>query len=255
MFDNYYDGPNYKGLAAVWLNKTFKERYYVSVLGIADGFQHEDGSGKTPFRYTAGGHFKYEHKQLRMIAKAFSQAGEIWSGQKVSAWFAALNFKYQWDKWNIGAGIDYFSGADTTDNPDNKIGTFSIPYATNHIYYGLLDFFTNIPANTLNGGLNNLFVRAGFRPNGKSNIELTYHYFALSGNVLDVSNEPLSKYLGSEIDFTGSYKYNEFISFKLGYSMMVATESMEAIKGGDKDEWTDWGWAMVVINPVLFMSK
>ena len=36
---------------------------------------------------------------------------------------------------------------------------------------------------------------------------------------------------------------------------MLATESMEAIKGGDSSEHNSWAWVMVTFKPNLFNHK
>ncbi len=65
----------------------------------------------------------------------------------------ALNIKYKFDspvKPTIGVGIDYLSGDDGTDDDYNVFNTL---YATNHKYYGFMDYFINLPNDTYGKGL------------------------------------------------------------------------------------------------------
>jgi hypothetical protein len=41
----------------------------------------------------------------------------------------------------------------------------------------------------------------------------------------------------------------------VGYSKMFATETMEILKGGDKDADNSWSWIMFTFKPKLFSSK
>ena len=60
--------------------------------------------------------------------------------------------------------------------------------------------------------------------------------------------------LGTELDLTLGYNFSKSIGVSGGHSMMFATESMEVIKGGDKDENNSWTWLMVTFKPSLFSS-
>lgn len=64
----------------------------------------------------------------------------------------------------------------------------------------------------------------------------------------------MSNTLGTEIDLVLGYKFSKDIQFHLGYSQMFATESMEVLKGGDKDATNNWAWAMITVKPSLFKT-
>ncbi len=82
--------------------------------------------------------------------------------------------------------------------------------------------------------------------------------FSTAAEVQDPANpgSALSKGLGTEIDFYGGYILSKQVSIKFGYSQLVgATETMEAIRGGDKDETQNWGWLMLTVKPTFFVNK
>jgi len=57
--------------------------------------------------------------------------------------------------------------------------------------------------------------------------------------------------LGTEVDFVLGYAIAPNVKVLAGYSQMFATSSMEAMKGGSKDETNNWGWLMLVFKPKL----
>ena len=66
----------------------------------------------------------------------------------------------------------------------------------------------------------------------------------------------LSKNLGTEIDITGKFQIKKDVKLQLGYSHLIATESMEAIKGvGSKDATNNWAWIMLDFKPTFLNWK
>ena len=74
------------------------------------------------------------------------------------------------------------------------------------------------------------------------------HMFSSAADLYS-GTEKQDKYLGTEVDLSVGYKYSSNVMLKAGYSHMFATDSMQALKGGDKDETQNWGWVMVVFTP------
>ena len=83
---------------------------------------------------------------------------------------------------------------------------------------------------------------------------IDYHYFRLAGNVLDTENggSPVRKYLGSEIDLWFIYKFTDGLEIRPGFSTMLATHSMDVIKGSNNRLTGYWAYVQVTFNPVLF---
>jgi hypothetical protein len=67
----------------------------------------------------------------------------------------------------------------------------------------------------------------------------------MMGNEMDTT-------LGTEIDVSFGYKIADNINFQVGYSHMFATDTMEVLKGGNKENTNNWAWAMFVFKPKLF---
>ena len=62
----------------------------------------------------------------------------------------------------------------------------------------------------------------------------------------------LNNYLGTEIDFWAGYKISKEIKLGVGYFHIIASESMETLKGGDKGEKPNWGYVMLMFKPSFF---
>lgn len=67
----------------------------------------------------------------------------------------------------------------------------------------------------------------------------------------DVPIESMSSGLGTEIDLSFGFNLAKGVSLKAGYSHMLGSPTMEALKGGDKDELSNWGWLMLSFKPTF----
>ena len=88
----------------------------------------------------------------------------------------------------------------------------------------------------------------------KFSATLVPHFFSSSADIYSGTTKEDNK-LGTEIDLNLGYKVADNIMLNVGYSKMFATDSMEIIKGGDKDENNSWAWVMFTFKPKLFSSK
>ena len=83
---------------------------------------------------------------------------------------------------------------------------------------------------------------------------MNYHYFSAAQKPL-LGGEKLSKGLGSEIDTQVDWSIMKDVKLSAGYSFMLGTKTMDAVKGGNHSSWQDWGWVSLNINPKLFLAK
>ena len=104
-----------------------------------------------------------------------------------------------------------------------------------------------------NVGLNDVFMTIAYSKNNFS-AKLTPHLFSAEAEVVD-GNSKMDAQLGTEIDFVLGYKVDQDITLNAGYSKMLATETMEVLKGGDKDKDNSWAWVMITFKPSLFSHK
>lgn len=88
----------------------------------------------------------------------------------------------------------------------------------------------------------------------KVSAKLVPHIFSSAAAVIDNSGQELSNNLGTELDLVLGYKWAKDIHFQAGYSQLFATETMEVLKGGNKDNTNNWAWLMITVKPSLFKT-
>ncbi len=247
LLGNTYTLKNYKVLTYIWLQKKW-ENFQASFIGITDGFERPSGSVK--FRYTYGTHLQYRLNGIHTTGTVYLQSGDDATRENIRAYMYAVKAGYELDAFHLSAGYDYLSGGGA-DDPNPRRHAFNTLYATNHKFYGHMDYFLNVPADSRFGGLQDLYVQAVYKRGSASNISLTYHYFALAEAAVNptVPGEILEKGLGSEIDFSLAHSFSSDISLKVGYSLLSPSGSMETLRGVDADGLQSWAWVMLSIHP------
>ena len=152
-----------------------------------------------------------------------------------------------------GLGLDYLSGSDD-NTPSNRSHSFSTLYATNHKFYGSMDYFINIPADTKQRGLIDPYFRLGVVSNKKLTTTIDVHYFLLA-NENNLSVNKLKRNLGTEIDALIDYKPSPVINFLAGTSILFATKNIELIKGGNKNNYNGWAFIMLKVSSTFFSKE
>jgi hypothetical protein len=257
-FDDYYPTGKIKMIGFGHLHKTIGEALNLSLIGIAIGFTKNDTSRIIYARGTYGVNLEYKKKDLRLRAAGYYQNGDNKTGRQVQAYCTSIVGSYTMKWFTFGAGMDYISGQSATKTENSyqdKDHLFDLFYGMRHSYYGLMDFFTNVPKGTANGGLMDLYLNTRFKLATKHNLQLDYHYFSLAQDVAVKSGEETvnpDRPLGSEVDMLYRYTVNEFLSCDLGYSFMLPTETMEMINiPKDNAEFTHWIYLMITLKPAL----
>jgi hypothetical protein len=177
-------------------------------------------------------------------AEYYKQWGDRTETQEIDAFLYALRLGYRFDlalKPMILAGYEVLSGDDSLT--DDDYGVFDTLYATNHLYYGYMDYFLAIPADTQGRGLKDAFVRLHLTPWEKGGLAIDLHQLSLEE---DFAGEDE---LGREIDLTFFAQVNKVTSLMVGASKFLADEGMELL--GRIEEGEDPIWAYAMVN-VLF---
>ena len=250
-FSTDYITNNYKALILLRVEKKFKD-ITLSVTGISDAFERDTVKHVLFWRYTYGSYFKLAKKGVSLVLSVYGQSGETRTNATVNAFMANAKIGYATNKISLNAGVDFVSGDDPNDS---KFQGFNTLYATNHKFYGFMDYYLNIPVDTRGGGLQDYFFNFNYLPTDKIALKLFYHQFLLANTVFDASSSELDANLGSEVDLVIAYKLRPFISFQMGGSVYLPTSTTEIIKGGSQDKVSGWGWVMLNVTPELFKSK
>jgi len=121
-----------------------------------------------------------------------------------------LNAGYKIAGITLSAGMDFVSGDDPTTTDVNE--SFNTLYATNHKYYGFMDYFLNLPDHTGGLGLQDIHVKLSGLKFAGIGAKAAFHIF----------NAPQSDdSFGNELDITLVKKYSENVKFMAGYSMFI----------------------------------
>ncbi|TDQ25406.1 alginate export family protein [Tenacibaculum caenipelagi] len=239
--------PNtYKAMQYAWLHKDWND-FSGSFLFLNNGMQTPIG---LKYSQTIGTHLKAKKDNLNVAANLYYQFGNDALNRDLNAYLLGIEANYKVSKTTkVGLGAELQSGNDyNTSADENK--AFSPFYGTNHKFNGFMDYF--YVGNHMNSvGLLDIYAKANFSLNSKSNITAFVHNFSAASDI----NTTVSKQLGTEVDLVYAYKFTKEIGFKAGYSQMFASEGMEVLKGNADDNTNNWGWVMVTINPTLFSSK
>ena len=239
--------PNtYKAMQYAWLHRDWND-FSGSFLFLNNGMSTPNG---LKYSQTVGTHLKAKKDNLNVTANLYYQFGNDALNRDLSAYLLGIEANYKISKTTkVGLGAELQSGNDyNTSADENK--AFSPFYGTNHKFNGFMDYF--YVGNHMNSvGLFDIYAKANFSLNPKSNITAFVHNFSAAADI----NATVSKQLGTEVDLVYAYKLTKEIGFKAGYSQMFASEGMEVLKANADGNTNNWGWIMVTINPTLFTSK
>ncbi|MBF6654486.1 alginate export family protein [Flavobacterium columnare] len=250
-FKENYVPSQYKSLQYAWYNGTFKN-LNLSLLILNNGMPYLiNGEEKIDYSQTFGPRFVFKKGNWNIDGATYLQTGKINTNRVMANYFTTnINYKFV-PSFLAGLGFEYISGKDQ-DDTSSDIKSFNPLYGTNHKFNGYMDYFyVGNHINTV--GLTDFYLNLQYEKD-KFSARLSPHYFLSSANIYQLG-EKKDNYLGTEIDFTASYKLFENITLDGGFSQIFATTSMEIIKGGNKNNGNNWGFLSIKINPNLFYSN
>jgi len=176
-------------------------------------------------RYTLGSYAKGKTGQIDYEAELAYQGGDR-RGADVSAYMltGTLGYSFAGSTFSrVSLGYELLSG---TPVGEMKYKTFDPLYATNHKFYGFMDYFIAIPANTGERGLEDVVARATLALSENLTANLWLHNFSYAQPVAGASA------LGQEVDIVTSYRYNTKVMFELGVSTFIPAHNMRVRFGG-----------------------
>jgi hypothetical protein len=227
-------------LIGAYANLKLAENYKIQPFIIGELETGTDFS-----RYTVGLYVNGNIGNLSHEIEGAYQLGSIDENIDISAFMFAFNLNYKFDLPSqpaLGAGIDYLSGDDGKDARKSKV--FNTLYATNHKYYGYMDYFVNIPVHTGGKGLMDVHAKAEIFPITKLKAAVAFHIFN-SNSEFPLLNGDTSKNFGTEIDVTLIYNYDEALKFEGGFSIFSPGDIFKQTRGRDTSNWT---YIMAIVN-------
>ncbi len=237
---------SYKSMQFAWYHRNYDD-FNFSLLFLNNGLQRQDGAElKTYYSQTLGAHVNHKKDQLGLTASAYLQTGKDATDRDLNAYLFSVGANYALtENFKGNIGLEILSGTDSNATGDNK--SFTPLYGTNHKFNGHMDYFY-VGNHTGNVGLVDAFI-GGVYSKDKITLGGTLHRFATHADLV-VAGDKQDNYLGTELDLSFGYKYSKSVSFKLGYSQMFASDSMEVLKGvTDAENAPCWGWMMLVFKP------
>tara|TARA_R110002096_G_scaffold71571_1_gene170801 strand:- start:651 stop:1922 length:1272 start_codon:yes stop_codon:yes gene_type:complete len=255
--DNLYsNAAGYKSFQYAWYHGEFN-KFGLSVLALNTGIEYlvneglSDEQQTIDYMQTMGSRLTFASGRFSANAATYFQMGKSLN-MDVSASYYSANVDYKiTNNFNVGVGAEYLSGKDM-DDTGSDIKSFAPLFGTNHKFNGWMDYFY-VGNHANNVGLTDIYGSIGYKKN-KFSAKIIPHFFSAAGNVFD-GTEKMDDNLGTEIDVTLGYQLAKDITLNAGYSKMYATDTMEVIKGGDKDENNSWAWVMITFKPNLFSHK
>ena len=250
LFGTAYSLKNYKYLTYSWIKKEFSNPgTYISATAIVNGLNSTvSSSPRSKASFTIGPLFNYQKNKFKGVAGVYYQTGKTENNLQLNAFmfnlYAGINKKIL-----AGAGLDYISG-NAYNTASNQSHSFSTLYATNHKFYGYMDYFINIPADTKQRGLVDPYLRLGIQSK-KTTTTLDVHHFLTAHKY----NMDAATSLGTEADLVTECKLSQVINLQAGYSMMFASKNMELIKGGNKSNYQGWAFIMLKVSPTFFIHE
>jgi hypothetical protein len=247
----YSNVAGYKTFQYLWYHGKFGN-VGVSLLALNTGVEYDEGGAqKINYMQTTGPRVTFKSGNFEMAIAGYLQTGKKVK-KKVNAFYVGGHAGYKLTgNFKFTAGFEMLSGKDTDDTSDD-IKSFAPLFGTNHKFNGWMDYFY-VGNHAGSVGLVDIYGNIGFN-RSKFSFKLIPHIFMSHAKITDMSNNEMDKYLGTEIDMAMGYKLNDFVKISAGFSKMFATDSMEILKGGDKDMDNNWAWIMFSVKPVLFAS-
>lgn len=257
VFGNEFPADRMRSLSFLRLQRSLNTNLSASIIGIVTGFVKENASEIIYAKTTYGANVNYKKDDFDVFGSFYYQAGADKSGLGVSAWNSNSTAQYSIGKTRLKLGFSLLSGNDV-DN--EKLNTFDLFYGARHKYYGHMDYFNALSASTNNGGLNNIFAGIAYKISQKTSLLIDYHYFALNRSFRDPRqsdpNTEFDKFLGSEVDLAFNIQFGNNVNLRGGYGLMLPTETFDFSQtGSNKNEFSSWGWLMLIVKPVFLATK
>ena len=233
---------NLVGLYSTW---TLTPSQTLEVFATFDNDSRDvTGSDETRLtRFTPGVTLKGSVSQVSYTLEGIYQGGEL-AGNTIQASLLSAFAKYTFDASgspSVGAGYTRLSGNDPTDDEE---GTFQTLFATNHKFYGFMDYFLGTPA----AGLQDAHLKLSASLSEKISVGANIHHFMEAEGGSGSTDT-----FGQEVDLTFSYQFADPVSVTVGASSFFPGDTLPSsgapdVSGGNTDDTSYWGYVMTSVN-------
>ena len=172
----------------------------------------------------------------------FDAAAAYQTGPDREAWFASGKLGWGFDRFSVAGQLDYLSG--DPDPDDGQTKAFNTLYATNHKFYGYMDYFLALPEQLDQAGLVDAVLRGAWGAAKNTTIRLDLHRF-WTAEERDGETE-----LGTEIDLVGAWNILPIANLSGGGGIFIpedlATQLLPAFSEGKETTW--WGFVQLTLK-------
>ncbi len=271
--NNYSDGIEYFGKTNpilthnfIYLKKNMSSKWYLSLTGIAAGYQKEGTENVIYLTYTEGLHLNYNMTKKStdgIFAKAnlFIQNGKNIGGKDISANMitALIGYRAMDKKLDVSAGFERLSGNDAYNTDTNYLKvdhTYNLLQGGRHPYYeGYMDWFV-IPKSYFYAGIQTISLNMAYKFNAKNIFKLSYNNVSNANNIIN-NTKKLNKgsTLGQFFDLTYIKSFDKNIKLQSGFSYGIASDDFNTLKGINKPGKNYFFYTMLTVKPKFFSSK
>lgn len=180
-------------------------------------------------RLTLGGRLAGSRMGFTYEAEGGLQSGDQGSQSVSAAYFGgrvAYTVAHAYAP-TFGVGADWLSG--DADSADGEFKAFDTLFGTNHGFYGIMDLFNDIPEDTRNLGLLDLFAKVSLTPVHWLTASAAYHNFKSAEDLVisGTGGESSFSSFGSELDLIGEIPCTKNVTFEAGLSYFVPGNIIE----------------------------
>ena len=172
----------------------------------------------------------------------YEGAGAWQTGPDRSAWFASGKLGYGWSGNGVAAQLDYLSG--DADPGDGETKAFNTLYATNHKFYGYMDYFLALPAQLDDAGLVDAMLRGAWGVTPTTTVRVDLHRFWTA------EERDGETALGTELDLVGAWNVIPRANLAGGIGMFMPepliTRLIPAFAEGEDTTW--WGFLQLTLT-------
>jgi len=187
----------------------------------------------------------------------------------ISAYLVSGHLFFTSGPLKVGAGVDYLSG-DDDNNPKTDNNSYNTLLATNHKFYGYMDYFLAFGSLAKDGthndnvaglGLIDYQLKGSYAVDKATSVALDVHYFQTAESTDSTGTDVRlggEDNLGTELDLTAKHKMGP-VTVQAGWSAFFKDDAMErkvAPENFDSDPTNDhsvdsvgyWGYVMASLN-------
>jgi len=228
----------------IWIQPKPTPELNYSLFHLAAGSTKNETENILRFRHTSGLTAEYRKHNFNAWTSFYFQSGKNKAGIPVRAFLWDINATYLSGKFTPGLGLVYLSGNSETGDRLKRDRLFDLHYGVRHRYLGGMDYFSDIPGSTQQGGVVNISGFLDYRFSKKTEIRNTLHHFQLAE-----SNEltPADKYLGFENDLVLKSKFSPWGTLEVGYLVLLPGSTMKTIQNRHDSDFAQFAYVQLTI--------